>query len=109
MWKFALKFGLIIMWNLFAFLIVWTILDALFETGRLFLVIGLVLSVLSLMVIWSIYVRKAVKECASILSKEDGEKLKELKKEKTEEKEEEINDIEKIDNGEIEKEKINNK
>ena len=62
MWKFALKFGLIILVNLFAFLIVWTILDAIFETSWLFLMVSLVLSVLSLVVIGSIYMKKTLKE-----------------------------------------------
>ena len=74
MWKFIVKFGVIILINLFAFLIVWTILDALFETEGLFLMISLVLSVLSLIVIGSIYVKKTLKEFDKIWEEEKNNK-----------------------------------
>lgn len=76
MWKFIVKFGAIILINLFAFLLVWNILDALFETEGVFLIAGLVLSVLSLVLIWSIYVKKTLKEFNKIEEVKDKEKNK---------------------------------
>ena len=74
MWKFALKFGFIIVANLFAFLILWNILDALFETERVFLMACLVLSVLSVMLIWSFYVRKTLKQLEDLKNEVKEEK-----------------------------------
>ena len=62
MWKFALKFSFIILGNLFAFLMIWYILDTIFETRWLYLVISLVLSVFSLVWISYVYIGSYLKE-----------------------------------------------
>ena len=72
MWKFVLKFGLIILINLFAFLFVWNILDALFLTGAKFKIIFLLLSIVSLAIIWSFYIRKTLSDLKNINSKNNG-------------------------------------
>ena len=80
MWKFALKFGWIILINLFAFLGLWFILDALFETEGLFVIVCLVLSVLSLIVIWGIFMKKTLNEFKNISPEKEEKENDEVNK-----------------------------
>lgn len=66
MWKFALKMGIIIFVNLFAFLWLWYILDVLFWTGHKLLIVSLVLSIIPLIFIMFMQIWKAKKQLAKI-------------------------------------------
>lgn len=69
MWKFMLKMGVIIFVNLFAFLIVWNILDTIFWTEWKFLIGSLVVSILPLLFIMSLQIKKTKEELQKITTK----------------------------------------
>ncbi len=56
--KVLLKYTFILVVNLLAFLIIWYILDEIFETNWIFIIIFLILSVISLVVMTQSLVKK---------------------------------------------------
>jgi MFS-type transporter involved in bile tolerance (Atg22 family) len=66
MWKFALKTGILIFLNLFAFLIIWNILDEIFESGNKIMVFSLILSIFPLLIILHLQISKARKQLEQI-------------------------------------------
>ncbi len=61
MWKFFIKYTIIILVNLFAFLSVWLILDGIFNSKPKFTIIFLVLSIASLAIISHFFIKKTLK------------------------------------------------
>ncbi len=70
--KFFVRYSLIIFWNLFVFLSIWFILDKIFNSKPKFLVIFLILSIFSLVLISSFFIKKILKDLASIKNKNEG-------------------------------------
>ena len=70
--KFFVRYSLIIFWNLFVFLSIWFILDKIFNSKPKFLVIFLILSIFSLVLISSFFIKKTLKDLASIKNKNEG-------------------------------------
>lgn len=66
MWKFAVRMWLLILLNLFAFIVLWNILDALFETEGIFTVFMIVLSIFPLSIIMMMQISKVTKELKNI-------------------------------------------
>ncbi len=64
--KILLKYTVILIVNLFAFLAVWYILDEIFETGWDFIILFLILSVLNLVIISHIVIKKDLKKLNNI-------------------------------------------
>ena len=56
--KVLLKYTFILVVNLLAFLIIWYILDEIFETNWIFIIIFLILSVISLVIMTQSLVKK---------------------------------------------------
>ena len=56
--KVLLKYTFILVINLFAFLIIWYILDKIFETNWIFVVVFLILSIISLVIMTQNLVKK---------------------------------------------------
>ncbi len=69
--KIIFKYTVIILVNLFAFLLLWNILDSFFETGSKYLIICLVLSVLSLVFISSLFFKKTLKNLEMLKNEND--------------------------------------
>jgi len=74
--KILLKYTVILIVNLFAFLTVWYILDKIFETGWGFIVLFLILSVLNLVVISHIVIKKDLKKLNNIKPIKNGRSKK---------------------------------
>ena len=75
MWKTIRNFTLILLGNLFAFLGVWYILDLIFNTGPKFMIGSLVLSVVSLGFLWSIFLKKSLREIEEMAPKQEDTTL----------------------------------
>ncbi len=71
MGKILGKYTLIIALNLFAFLSVWYILDKIFESGVLFKIIFLILSIFSLLLISVFFFKRSLKTINDLSPKED--------------------------------------
>jgi membrane protease YdiL (CAAX protease family) len=76
MWKFFVKYTLIILVNLFAFLSVWHILDEIFNTKGKYTIIFLVLSIASLALISHFFIKKNLQILNNIKSKDGTNKWK---------------------------------
>jgi len=70
MWKFFVKYTLIILVNLFAFLSIWHILDGIFNTKGKYTIIFLVLSIASLALISHFFIKKSLWILNNIKSKD---------------------------------------
>lgn len=64
--KFFIKYSLIILINLFAFLLVWYILDAIFYTNWKIIIVFLILSVFSLVIISQYFIKKNLEKLNNI-------------------------------------------
>jgi len=70
MGKFFLKYTVIILVNLFAFLSIWHILDGIFNTKAKYTIIFLVLSIVSLALISHFFIKKNLKILNNIKTKD---------------------------------------
>ena len=74
MWKFFIKYTIIILVNLFAFLSVWLILDEIFNSKPKMTIIFLVLSVASLAIISHFFIKKTLKTLNDLKNKNGNSK-----------------------------------
>jgi len=66
MWNLIRKFSFIMLLNLFAFLAVWHILDAILDEGAIYKIIFLILSIPSLIYFSKWFFKKALKDIEEI-------------------------------------------
>jgi len=73
MWKFAFKYGIIILLNLFAFFIVWLILDTIFTGDGKITIVMLIASVIPLIFISMSMVKKTLYDLDNIDTKKNND------------------------------------
>ncbi len=64
--KILIKYTIILVLNLFAFLALWYILDLIFESWWIFIILSLILSIFTLVIFTQILVKKNLKKLEKI-------------------------------------------